>query len=152
MIINDDDCEYFLPNYSNNHQVRRLCGLLFSVLAVIMGEEWFSDKWLLCELTAAMCTTACFCSFLSLTAVTINRYMYICHHKIYDKIFTSMSTIMVCLSCWVIAFGFEFPNLIGISVQSYSQLNEKVQVGKDQKKVQSEKDSHSKNRGGKTPK
>ena len=28
---------------------------------------------------------------------------------------------------------------------------EKVQVGKDQEKVQSEKDSHSKNRGGKKP-
>ena len=27
-------------------------------------------------------------------------------------------------------------------------LNEKVQVGKDQEKAQSEKDSHSKNRGG----
>ena len=29
--------------------------------------------------------------------------------------------------------------------------NEKVQVGKDQEKAQSEKDSHSKNRGGKKP-
>ena len=29
---------------------------------------------------------------------------------------------------------------------------EKVQVGKDQEKAQSEKDSHSKNRGGKKPK
>ena len=31
----------------------------------------------------------------------------------------------------------------------YSILNKKVQVGKDQEKAQSEKDSHSKNRGGK---
>ena len=30
-------------------------------------------------------------------------------------------------------------------------LNKKVQVGKDQEKAQSEKDSHSKNRGGKKP-
>ena len=29
------------------------------------------------------------------------------------------------------------------------RLNQKVQVGKDQEKAQSEKDSHSKNRGGK---
>ena len=29
------------------------------------------------------------------------------------------------------------------------ELHEKVQVGKDQEKAQSEKDSHSKNRGGK---
>ena len=32
-----------------------------------------------------------------------------------------------------------------------SGTNEKVQVGKDQEKAQSEKDSHSKNRGGKKP-
>ena len=30
-------------------------------------------------------------------------------------------------------------------------LNEKVQVGKDQEKAQSERDSHSENRGGKKP-
>ena len=34
-----------------------------------------------------------------------------------------------------------------LRVKSYS----KVQVGKDQEKAQSEKDSHSKNRGGKKP-
>ena len=32
-----------------------------------------------------------------------------------------------------------------------STEREKVQVGKDQEKAQSEKDSHSKNRGGKKP-
>ena len=32
------------------------------------------------------------------------------------------------------------------------EVSEKVQVGKDQEKAQSEKDSHSKNRGGKKPK
>ena len=33
----------------------------------------------------------------------------------------------------------------------FTYYNEKVQVGKDQEKAQSEKDSHSKNRGGKKP-
>ena len=32
-----------------------------------------------------------------------------------------------------------------------TERNKKVQVGKDQEKAQSEKDSHSKNRGGKKP-
>ena len=33
-----------------------------------------------------------------------------------------------------------------------NRAHKKVQVGKDQEKAQSEKDSHSKNRGGKKPK
>ena len=36
-----------------------------------------------------------------------------------------------------------------LSVGTLIQVNKKVQVGKDQEKAQSEKDSHSKNRGGK---
>ena len=33
----------------------------------------------------------------------------------------------------------------------YCRMHQEVQVGKDQEKAQSEKDSHSKNRGGKKP-
>ena len=43
-------------------------------------------------------------------------------------------------------------NLCREGVTNWSQTNlEKVQVGKDQEKAQSEKDSHSKKRGGKKP-
>ena len=38
-----------------------------------------------------------------------------------------------------------------ILAMMFSTVNKKVQVGKDQEKAQSEKDSHSKNRGGKKP-
>ena len=40
---------------------------------------------------------------------------------------------------------------IGIPLYTLILLYKKVQVGKDQEKAQSEKDSHSKNRGGKKP-
>ena len=42
--------------------------------------------------------------------------------------------------------------LFHYNLPSAHDLIEKVQVGKDQEKTQSEKDSHSKNRGGKKPK
>ena len=38
-----------------------------------------------------------------------------------------------------------------MAVAMIIETSTKVQVGKDQEKVQSEKDSHSKNRGGKKP-
>ena len=41
---------------------------------------------------------------------------------------------------------------IRVDIQILSRFDrKKVQVGKDQEKAQSEKDSHSKNRGGKKP-
>ena len=42
-------------------------------------------------------------------------------------------------------------NLQGYRIRLLYIQNRKVQVGKDQEKAQSEKDSHSKNRGGKKP-
>ena len=39
-----------------------------------------------------------------------------------------------------------------VDTGKFQTTNKKVQVGKDQEKTQSEKDSHSKNRGGKKPK
>ena len=38
-----------------------------------------------------------------------------------------------------------------IACSIFFYVNKKVQVGKDQEKAQSERDSHSKNRGGKKP-
>ena len=51
-----------------------------------------------------------------------------------------------------IHFHQEFLNLHYVPVaKSYIDQKKKVQVGKDQEKAQSEKDSHSKNQGGKKP-
>ena len=45
----------------------------------------------------------------------------------------------------------RFRSSFGVHMNHIKYVYEKVQVGKDQEKAQSEKDSHSKNRGGKKP-
>ena len=47
----------------------------------------------------------------------------------------------------------SMPILVRLKTETNVKLytHEKAQVGKDQEKAQSEKDSHSKNRGGKKP-
>jgi len=57
------------------------------VAGVVKGERWFQGKWLLCEVVASMCLTACFCAFLSLTLMTLNKYVYVCMNTWYHKIF-----------------------------------------------------------------
>ena len=50
--------------------------------------------------------------------------------------------------------GMDYRNghyAMDLGVLNIFYLHKKVQVGKDQEKAQSEKDSHSKNRGGKKP-
>ncbi|KAI8797401.1 melatonin receptor type 1A [Biomphalaria glabrata] len=83
------------------------------VIAVLKGEAWFNDKPFLCETVAIMCLTSCFCAFLSLTLASLNRYVFVCHNLLYNRIFTKRLCVLMCITAWVIAFFFEFPNLIG---------------------------------------
>ena len=45
----------------------------------------------------------------------------------------------------------RYPLSLHFHCVNVEKMSKKVQVGKDQEKAQSEKDSHSKNRGGKKP-
>ena len=44
-------------------------------VGVTAGEAWFAARPGLCELVAAVCLGSCICAFLTLTAVTINRWV-----------------------------------------------------------------------------
>ncbi|XP_048758268.1 melatonin receptor type 1B-like [Ostrea edulis] len=93
------------------------------IIGVAKGEQFFDDKKWLCESVASLCLTACFCAFLSLTLLTLSRYIYLCHNHIYDKIFTRVSCIIICVISWVVAFLFEFPNFIGWGGHYFDQKN-----------------------------
>ena len=53
---------------------------------------------------------------------------------------------------YVLVLKFMTSRSVGVQENLSPGIQKKVQVGKDQEKAQSEKDSHSKNRGGKKPK
>ncbi|KAL8590158.1 hypothetical protein ACOMHN_010353 [Nucella lapillus] len=93
------------------------------VVAVVKGEAWFDSRQWLCEAVASMCLTACFCAFISLTLASINRFVFICHNQFYHKIFTTKSCIMSCVFAWVLAFCFEFPNVVGWGGHYFDQKN-----------------------------
>ena len=60
-----------------------------------------------------MCLTACLCSFLSLSMMAVNRYVFVCHNKHYYRIYRRPVSFIMCLLCWVFAFLFQFPSLLG---------------------------------------
>lgn len=97
--------------------------LLCFFKGVAKGEEFFDDKQWLCEFVASMCLTACFCAFLSLTLLTLSRYVYLCHNQLYDKLFNRGSCIVMCVMCWATAFMFEFPNFIGWGGHYFDKKN-----------------------------
>ncbi|XP_050400988.1 melatonin receptor type 1B-like, partial [Patella vulgata] len=83
------------------------------ILGVVKGQAWFDDKIWFCELISSVCLTACFCAFLSLSLVSTNRYIYVCHNSIYYTLFKRKICMVLCVISWIIAFFFQFPNFIG---------------------------------------
>ncbi len=49
---------------------------------VVKGKEFFENLPVLCEAIACLCLTACICAFLSLSSVSLHRFIYVCHHDI----------------------------------------------------------------------
>ncbi|XP_052268223.1 melatonin receptor type 1B-A-like [Dreissena polymorpha] len=91
---------------------------------VLKGERWFQSRWLLCEVVASMCLTACFCAFFSLTLLTLNRYVFVCKNVWYDTIFKRPVCILMCACAWVLAFLFEFPNFVGWGDHYFDQKSQ----------------------------
>ena len=106
-----DICHYFA-----RHQFAFFSVWLYTTFCfagVVQGSAYFTDKDWLCELVASCCLTACLCAFFSLTVVTINRFVYVCHQNIYTKIFSRTKNILMCVCIWLASFTLDMPNFFG---------------------------------------
>jgi hypothetical protein len=87
----------------------------------VLGEGWFAVRPAICEAVASICLTSCFCSLLSIGAVSFNRYIHICHNELYSKIFTRTKSVLMCLALWIICFLAEMSCFIGWGDHSYDK-------------------------------
>ncbi|XP_061191027.1 melatonin receptor type 1B-like [Saccostrea echinata] len=93
------------------------------IIGVTQGERFFEEKKWLCVFVASLCLTACFCAFLSLTLMSMSRYIYLCHNQVYHRVFSRASSILLCITCWVVAFLLETPNFFGWGGHYFDQKN-----------------------------
>lgn len=87
------------------------------------GHRFFDERPTLCTLIACLCLSSCFCAFFNLGLISLNRYVYICHNKIYDKIFSHKKNLFFCLGTWVLAFLLEMPNFFGFGGHGFDMKN-----------------------------
>ncbi|XP_052686897.1 melatonin receptor type 1B-A-like [Crassostrea angulata] len=98
--------------------------VLFSLLkGVVKGEYFFTDNMWMCELVAGMCATACSCAILSLTLLSLSRYIYLCHKQLYYRLFGRVSCIVMCVGCWLMASFYEVPKFFGWVGYYFDQKN-----------------------------
>ncbi|XP_063432392.1 melatonin receptor type 1B-A-like [Mytilus trossulus] len=85
-----------------------------SVVGKIEGRPFFMKYPILCDIIGKMCTVSCIVSLGSITLLSFNRYILICHNSHYEKIFTRRSCIIMCLSLYVVGMIMVLLNYAGI--------------------------------------
>ncbi|XP_066584035.1 G-protein coupled receptor moody isoform X2 [Prorops nasuta] len=53
-------------------------------------------------------------SLLSVAAITINRYIMIAHHGIYQRVYKKYWIATMIMFCWLFSYGMQVPTLLGI--------------------------------------
>lgn len=84
-----------------------------------MGTDLYESSPGVCVVMSMLCLTICICTFVSMFYLTFNRYIFICHNKYYNKIFTKYTTLAMCASCWALSAACDMPNFFGYGGHFY---------------------------------
>ena len=83
-----------------------------SIAGVLVGNLYFDHRPALCHFLGSICLTGCVCSLWSIAAISVNRYVLICHNHYYSIVFTKKNSIAMCLGLWFGAFLLDIPNFL----------------------------------------
>lgn len=97
------------------------CSFFFFNSAKVEGEVFFNRVPGLCKAIACLCTISCVTSLMTIAMMSINRYFYICHNVLYEKIFTKRNCICICISVYSVGLILISMNALGIGDHSYDQ-------------------------------
>ena len=91
----------------------------FTAVGIIRGKDGMfyhtdpEEVTGLCEFLASFCIISCSASVLSIGAVAMNRYIYICHHHSYPKIYTRCTVPVMVASIWIVGVLVDLPTYLG---------------------------------------
>lgn len=92
----------------------------------IIGPSLFENgRQLLCTLFASLCISSCVVSLLSVGAISVNRYIYICHHSVYRRIFSRRACFAIVAATWVVGLAFDVPCHTGWSAHTFDRKTQK---------------------------
>jgi len=92
----------------------------------IVGPSLFDGgrQWM-CTLFASLCIGSCVVSLLSVGAISINRYVYICHQAAYRRLFNRRACFAIVVATWLIAAALDVPCHTGWSAHTFDHKTQK---------------------------
>ncbi|XP_076451115.1 uncharacterized protein LOC143286999 [Babylonia areolata] len=92
--------------------------MTFLVLDLILGYHPVVNHTH-CVVNGVIGYTSSEVSVLSLLAISMNRYLHVCHSHLYSRLFTLPRTVFIIISIWVAAILMALPPALGIDTVTY---------------------------------
>ena len=86
---------------------------------MLVGRQW------LCTTAASLCIISCIVSLFTIALIAINRYLYVCWHNEYHKVFTRRHTVIAVGSTWLAGVALDSPNHLGWSSHWFDTKTQK---------------------------
>ena len=92
----------------------------------VIGPSLFDNgrQWL-CTLMASLCISSCVVSLLSVGSISVNRYIYICHHAVYRRLFSRRACFAIVAATWVVGVALDVPCHTGWSAHTFDRKTQK---------------------------
>ncbi|XP_055355458.1 melatonin receptor type 1B-A-like [Paramacrobiotus metropolitanus] len=90
------------------------------VAVLLKGPDMFRRHPWFCELEGSICASACAGSIWCIMAISVERYICICHHNLHSKLFTPLRTAGLIILLWIVANAIHAPNYLGWGRTGYT--------------------------------
>ncbi|XP_076450332.1 uncharacterized protein LOC143286590 [Babylonia areolata] len=110
--------DLFIVNLSFTDALTLGYSLTFLVLDLILGYDPVVNH-AHCVVNGIVLRMLIVVSVLSLLAITMNRYLHVCHSHLYSRLFTLPRTVFIIISIWVAAILVALLPALGIGAGTY---------------------------------
>ncbi|XP_069136188.1 melatonin receptor type 1B-like [Argopecten irradians] len=93
--------------------------LPYNIVGIVIGPEHFLNYEGICHAVATICVSACACSMMTLAAIALNRYVFVCRNKYYHRIYNKWTTPIMCLFLWILVLCIDMPSYLGWGGHAY---------------------------------
>ena len=97
-----------------------------ALIGAVIGPSLFHNgrQWL-CTVCASLCVTSCVVSLLSIGCISVNRYVYICHHSAYRRLFVRPTYFAIIAATWLVGVALDVPSHVGWSAHTFDRKTQK---------------------------
>ncbi len=92
----------------------------FGLVAIQTNGEYLYTRPALCEFIGSVCITSCLSSVMNIAAIAINRYVKICQHRYYDRIYNRRTVPMMVIVLWIFAFCLDLSSFFRKGAHGFS--------------------------------